>query len=158
MPQVKVVAFQDDTYLLAAPQDLDTLITLVRQLWAELGLSVNGSKLKLWAATEETRQGLSPEWHALLVPSLKMLGQKLSLRLTEEGIVFELTDDANLAKDGLRKAYAQLAALGIRLRVVVRHGLPLAVAHCIWVYASSGAITHLLSTQYSEPAGMDEFV
>ena len=64
----------------------------VRELWAELGLKVNEQKLKVWAASPEVAQALSQNWRkGGLVSPLKMLVQRLSMKVEPEGLDFDPT-------------------------------------------------------------------
>ena len=81
-----------------------------------------------------------------MVPSLKVLGQRLAVKLDPEGLPLTLGGDSTL--DG---AIEQLAKLQTRLEVLSHAGLPPAVRHQLWLYASAGAVNHLLACSYYRP-------
>ena len=91
-----VVCFQDDVYLCLPPHMLDAVFRACEVLFAELGLAFNQSKLKVFAPTEEAAAALSPAWQNRRVTSLKVLGQRLNMRLDDEGLPYILGEAASL--------------------------------------------------------------
>ena len=87
-----------------------------------------------------------------------MLGQRLPVQIDGNGVDFDLTNDPSSMNDGILHAYTQLEGLSRRLRDVVCDGLPLSVAHSVWVYASSGAIRHVFCTQFYDDAALADLV
>ena len=137
---IQHVAFQDDVYVLVRPEFLDAILALVEQLWAELGLAVNRSKLAVWAPNHAIQVGLSSFWQERCTSSLKVLGQRLQVQLGDEGLPLILGDG-----DPLPQAVGQLQHLQARIQLLESAGLAPAVGHQIWLYASAGAVTHLLA-------------
>ena len=157
MPSTKVVAFQDDTYLIDTMEGIVSALGEVRRLWGELGLKVNDVKLKLYTVDTEVRSSAPPELKTKFVDSLAVLGQRLALKLEDGGLDFTLVPGGSGLSRSLCIASQQLRGLAERLRQVVQSGLPVAVAHRIWVFASSGAITHLQAAEFCDATSMLEF-
>ena len=88
------------------------------------------------------------------VDSLNIFGQRLAVKLKEEGVDFAIATDRSGLTANLAAAVDQLQKLAARLRQTVETGLPVAVAHKIWMYASGGAITHLQSADFCNEASM----
>ena len=145
-PDVAVVAFQDDIYLLLPPESLDAVLQTMEQLLGELGLTVNRSKLAVWLPPGVDRRLLPAFWSQKCTTSLKVLGQRLQVKLAGDGLPFLLGEG-----DPIPTAMAQLRLLHDRLRALEPCGLSPAVAHRLWLYASTGAITHLLASSFHSP-------
>lgn len=92
------------------------------------------------------RRSLSATWADKCVHSMKLLGQKLSLRLEEEGLPLLLGEG-----DALEAAVTQLTKLQANLCRLTSAGLPAAVRHQLWLLASTGAVTHLMACPYFKP-------
>ena len=143
----QVVEFQDDVYVVVKLEDLDEVYRCCDQFWGELGLAFNRSKIKIFTASDEVAAALPEHWKSKRVANLKMLGQRLSMRLDEEGLPLFLGGSENLDV-----AEGQLRQLMDRLSELSSHGLPAAVRHQLWLYASAGAVTHLLACCNYKPA------
>ena len=156
-PEVRVVAFQDDTYLLGPEDQVLLALPLVRSIWAELGLEVNESKLKLYSKDEGLKERLPEDMRKKLVDNLGILGQRLALRLEEAGVDFIFEPHARGLSISLEAAKAQLLRLSKRLREIVAAGLPMPVADKMWMLASKGAITHLQAADLCSESLMAEF-
>ena len=147
-PSIRAVAFQDDTYLIDTLDNILAALRDVRLLWQELGLEINDLKLKLYTADPATRARAPPDLQPRFVDQLGVLGQRLATRIEDEGVDFLLTPTGAGTAMALAAATAQLAGLGTRLESLTAAGLPLAVAHRIWMHASGGAFTHLLAGDF----------
>ena len=156
-PTTTVVAYQDDTYLVDTMQGIVDALASVRTLWAELGLKINDVKLKLYTAEASTRANAPSDLKARFVDSLPMLGQRLAVKLEENGVDFNLTPGGGGLPLSLAKAHDQLRQLAARLRQVVAAGLSIGIAHKIWAYASGGAIAHLQSADFCDVGSMTCF-
>ena len=144
-PSVRMVAFQDDIYLVGPLDDvLAALKTLDAEL-SKLGLKQNTTKLQLYTPSAATAQRAPTDLRPKFVDSLKILGQRLVVRLAAEGLDYHIGGQAAHRQAALDKAYTQMRHFGDRLRSLTRSGLPLAVAHRLWVLATAGSLTHLQS-------------
>ena len=142
-PSTRIVAFEDDAYLIDKLPAILPALALARTIWADLGLEFNEVKLKLYTPDASVRASAPASWQDKFVDSLGILGHKLSLRLEEEGLDFTLSSDGEGLKQSLHNALDQLTSLAQSLERLVGAGLPKAVAHKMWGYASKGAIVHL---------------
>ena len=156
-PSVRPVAFQDDTYLVGSGADVAAaMVTLAHHL-AALDLKVNALKLQLYSPSAAAAAALPEHLHTHLVTSLKILGQRLRVRLSEEGLDYCLTADAGVRSARLQTAHDQMHHFGGRLRALTDAGLPEAVAHRLWVYATTGGIVHLQGVDYYTATEMRPF-
>ena len=157
VPGSKAVAFQDDTYIIGSAGQVEAALQAVPAIWGELGLEVNETKLKLYSQDPSVRSLMSEGLRTKFVDTLGVLGQRLALRLEEEGVEMTLSSSSGGLSLSLDIAHGQLTRLSKRLREIAAAGLPLSVAHKIWVVASSGAITHLQAANYCNPTTMGKF-
>ena len=156
-PTITTVAFQDDIYLVGPLPDILSALTALDALLAELGLQQNPNKLQLYTNDPTTAAHAPGHLRSKFVPTLNILGQRLAIRMAEGGLDYSFGHTAIHRHTTLNKAYAQMDHLGTRLRSLTAAGLPLAVAHRLWVLATSGALTHLQSVDYYTHAEMDRF-
>lgn len=140
------VAFQDDVYWLVKPEDLDRALEAITTHWAEMGITVNQKKLAIWSASSGLAGRVPVFWKDKVVPSLKVLGQRMQVTLDPEGLPLILGSD-----NPLHAAHSQLQALQTGLFYLCEEGLSPAIAHEMWLYASTGAITHLLACNHFPP-------
>ena len=145
-PEVHAAAYQDDVYLILRPESLDNIFAKCVELWAELGLTLNKRKLQVFTEDGGVRRSLPSTWADKCVHSMKLLGQKLSLRLEEEGVPLLLGEG-----DALEAAVTQLTKLQANLCRLTSAGLLAAVRHQLWLLASTGAVTHLMACTYFKP-------
>ena len=112
VPAVKVVAFQDDTYLIGFVDQVVLALDVLPALWAEMGLEVNESKLKLYIPESRLRGTVPTALADKVVDSLGVLGQRLAMRLLDEWVDFTLSSSGGMA--------VSLAAAHCQLERVVR--------------------------------------
>lgn len=79
------VAYLDDVYLVVPPVRLDQIMSLVDRLWSELGLKVNPRKLKIWSSNGRTTTPIPQAWRSSLVESLRVLAQRLRVKIHRDG-------------------------------------------------------------------------
>ena len=156
-PDTTVVAFQDDTYVIAPISRIPAALATVRSLWATLGLEINDAKLKLYTGDPSVKNEAPDHLQSRFVDSLPVLGQRIALQLAEEGLGFTVATGESGLPIGLAAAFERLSFLAARLRQVSAAGLPIAIAHKIWVFASSAAITHLQAASFCTQALMLQF-
>ena len=133
---------------------LDNVYAACRRRWGDLGLALNESKLQVFTETEAAAAKMFSQWRERRVSSLKVLGQRLSLRLDHDGLPLSIG-----GSDSLEAAVEQLGRLQKRLAKLTAAGLPAAVRHQLWLYASAGAVTHLLACSFcrnDQLAGLEE--
>ena len=113
----------------------------VEELWARLGLSLNAGKTKIWAPSDETGSQIPEQWRTYRVPALKVLGQHVRVKVDSEGAPFCLG-----SAPSLQQYVENPRSLQQKLFQLNRDGLEAAIVHQVWLYASGGAVTHLLAT------------
>ena len=133
-------------------------LSTVDELLAPFGLKQNRSKLQLYSNDPAQVENVPAPLRPKFVPSLKILGQRLANRISSDGVPYSVGPDnaANRASP-LNAAHDQMAHLGSRLRALTAAGLPHAVAHRVWVYATAGAIVHLQGVSLYTAAEMERF-
>ena len=145
------MAYLDDLYLVVPPERLDQFMSLVDRLWSELGLKVNPKKLKIWTSNGTTSARVPQAWRSSLVESLRVLGQRLRVKIHRDGEPYVLGGVPNL-----RASIDHLTLLQQRLFQLNQDGLGAAIVHQTWLYASGGAVTHLQATACHAAHELDE--
>ena len=155
-PNVRAVAYQDDIYLIGSMTDVAAALTKLAALLLELGLQVNPRKLKLFTQSADTRASAPQSLQQYFVAALKVLGNRLVVRMSADGVDF-VVGPGGRQGSAADEAYAQMATFGGNLRRLTSAGLPMAIAHRLWVYATTGAIVHLQSVDLFSKDEMQRF-
>ena len=92
-PSTRIVAFEDDAYLIDKLPAILPALALARTIWAELSLEFKEVKLELYTPDASVIASAPAPWQDKFVDSLGILGHMLSLRLEEEGLDFTFASD-----------------------------------------------------------------